>query len=285
MQPTDSLREEQREAWSSAAAAWQQGAETPLPIDPVTAYLLAEARIAPGMRVLDLGSGAGNPALFIAEKVGPSGSVLGLDLSPAMVEGTGDRAHRRGLANATFRAIERETDLGVPPASFDAATSRCCLMYPPDPAAALSALRAAVRPRGRIAFSTWAGLDRCPSHRLLAEVVGVQVTLTAQEGRGLALPFTALPTAESHRIVCATAGLIEVITHEVDVTIDAESAEAYWQSRVSRSGPLRSALRAHPAAARDEVGVAFIARLRELFGSGPIRFTDLMLVTSGSVPD
>jgi ubiquinone/menaquinone biosynthesis C-methylase UbiE len=283
MQQADRLREEQRDAWSAAAAAWQQGAETPLPIDPVSEYLLAEARIGIGMHVLDLGSGAGNPAFFIAEKVGASGSVLGLDLSSAMVEGTSERARRRGLANATFRAIDRETELGVPAASFDAATARCCLMYPPDPAAALSALRAAVKPGGRVAFSTWAGLDRCPSHRLLAEVVQEQVTLTAVEARGLALPFTAMPDRETHRAACAAAGLIEVITHEVDVITEAENAEAFWLSRVSRSGPLRTALRAHPAAARDEVGTAFMARLRDLFGSGPIHFTDLILVTAGTV--
>lgn len=284
MQPADQLREEQREAWSAAAAAWQQGAETPTPIDPVTTYLLSEARIGPGMHVLDLGSGAGNPAFFIAEQVGASGSVLGLDLSQAMVEGTSERARRRGFANATFRAIERETELGVPPASFDAATARCCLMYPPDPTAALTALRAAVKPSGRIAFSTWAGLDRCPSHRLLSEVVTEQVNLTAEEARGLALPFTAMPTAETHRIACAAAGLIEVITHQVDVITEAENAEAFWQSRVSRSGPLRTALRTHPASARDAVGAAFTARLRELFGSGPVHFTDLILVTAGTVP-
>ncbi|HVA88492.1 MAG TPA: methyltransferase domain-containing protein [Chloroflexota bacterium] len=284
MQPGDHLRREQRDAWSAAAAAWQEGAETPLPMDPVTECLLAEARIGPGMRVLDLGSGAGNPAFFIAEKVGASGSVLGLDLSPAMVEGTSERARRRGLGNATFRVIERETELDVPSASFDAATARCCLMYPPDPTAALAALSAAVRPGGRIAFSTWAAWDRCPSHRLLAEVVGEQVTLTAEEGRGLALPFTALPTPETHRAACETAGLVEVVTHEVDVIIEAESAEAFWQSRVARSGPLRSALRAHPISAREAVGAAFTARLRELFGPGSVHFTDLILVTAGTVP-
>ncbi|MGH2344566.1 MAG: class I SAM-dependent methyltransferase, partial [Chloroflexota bacterium] len=254
MQPADRLRNEQRDAWSAAAAAWQQGAETPLPIDPVTERLLAEARIGPGMHVLDLGSGAGNPALFIAEQVGADGSVVGLDLSPAMVEGTSDRARRRGLANATFRVIERETELGVPPASFDAATARCCLMYPPDPAAALATLSAAVRPGGRVAFSTWAALDRCPSHRLLTEVVGAQVTLTDEERRGLTLPFTALPTPAVHRTVCEGAGLVEVMTREIETAIEAESAEAFWESRVSRSGPLRAALRAHPAAARDAVG-------------------------------
>ncbi len=284
MQPADRLRNEQRDAWSAAAAAWQQGAETPLPIDPVTERLLAEARLAPGMRVLDLGSGAGNPALFIAEQVGPTGSVLGLDLSPAMVEGTSDRARRRGLTNATFRVIERETDLGVPPASFDAATSRCCLMYPPNPAAALAALSAAVRPGGRVAFSTWATLDRCPSHRLLTEVVSAQVSLTDEELAVLTLPFTALPTPAVHQAICEHAGLVEVTTQEIDMPNDAESAEAFWESRVSRSGPLRTALRAHPTEARDAVGTAFTARLHQMFGAGPIHFIDRMLVTAGSVP-
>ncbi len=284
MPNADRIRQEQREIWSAAAAAWQQGAETPLPIDPTTERLLAQAPLGPGMRVLDLGSGAGNPALFIAERVGEAGSVLGLDLSPAMVDGTSDRARRRGLTNARFRLIEREVELGVPDAAFDAATARCCLMYAPDPATALTAVRPAVRPAGRIAFSTWARLDRCPSHRLLVEAVGACVALNAEESRGLSLPFTALPTPDIHLAVCREAGLAEIVTHEVEMAIEAESAEAFWQGRVSRSGPLLGALRAHPAEAREAVAEEFISRLRARFGAGPIHFTDLVLVTGASVP-
>ena len=284
MQEGDRLREEQRQLWSAAADAWQKGAETPLPMDPVTERLLLEARIGPGMRVLDLGSGAGNPAFFLAERVGSDGSVLGLDLSSAMVEGTSERASRRGLTNVGFRLIESEVELGVPPASFDAATARCCLMYPPDPAAAVRALAAAVRPGRRIAFSTWAALERCPSHRLLDSVVSDQVALSAEEWRILTLPFTALPTPAIHRTVCEAAGLVDVTTQEMEMSIEAESAEAFWQSRVYRSGPLLGALRAHPVGAREAVGKAIEARLRTMFGSGPIRFTDLMLVTGASVP-
>ncbi len=284
MQEGDRLRTEQRELWTAAADAWQKGAETPLPMDPVTERLLVEARIGPGTRVLDLGSGAGNPALFIAERVGPEGSVLGLDLSPGMVEGTNERARRRGLTNAAFRLIEREVELGVPPASFDTATARCSLMYPPDPTAALSALRQAIRPGGRVAFSTWAGLDRCPSHRFLVEVVGSRVVLSAEETRILTLPFTALPTEAIHRAACERAGLVEVDTHEIEMPIEAESAEAFWHSRISRSGPLLGALRAHSTADREMVGETFVARLHTMFGAGPIRFTDLMLVTGASVP-
>lgn len=284
MQDADRLRHEQRTLWSGAAGAWQRTAETPIPLDPITARILAEARIQAGMRVLDLGSGAGNPALFIAEQVGETGSVLGLDLSPVMVAGTNERARRRGLAHASFRLIEREVELGVPDASFDAATARCCLMYVPDPAAALAALRAAVRPGGRVAFSTWAVLERCPSHRLLDSVVSDQVPLSEEEWQGLTLPFTALPTAAVHRAACERAGLVDIVTHEVETLIEAESAEAFWQSRISRSGPLLGALQAHPAEAREAVGKEFLARLHAIFGDGPIRFTDLMLVTGASVP-
>jgi predicted RNA methylase len=54
--------------------------------DPITLRLLVEAGLAPGMRVLDLGSGAGNVARLVAELVGPDGAVVGVEQDPAAVE-------------------------------------------------------------------------------------------------------------------------------------------------------------------------------------------------------
>src|SRR6185437_735075 len=101
--------------------------------DPLTHRLLREAGLAPGMRVLDLGSGAGNVTRLAAELVGPHGTVVGVERDPAAVE----LARRRtDAANIEFRVGDVQTLDGIEP-GFDAVIGRLVLMYLPDPVAAL----------------------------------------------------------------------------------------------------------------------------------------------------
>jgi SAM-dependent methyltransferase len=114
--------------------------------------LFADAGLAPGMRVLDLGSGAGDVALTAAALVGPTGSVLGVDMNPAILQTARARAHAAGLANVAFVA----GDLGAgfePEGEFDALVGRVVLMYISEPAAALRRLVRRLRPGGIVAFT------------------------------------------------------------------------------------------------------------------------------------
>jgi SAM-dependent methyltransferase len=114
--------------------------------DPLTHRLLREAGLAPGMRVLDLGSGAGNVTRLAAELVGPRGSVVGLERDPAAVE----LARRRTDAgNVEFRVGDVQTLDGLED-GFDVVVGRLVLMYLTDPAAALARAAARVRPGGLI---------------------------------------------------------------------------------------------------------------------------------------
>src|SRR5262249_27328966 len=108
------VRERQRADWNRAAAGWRQRAERPTGDTTPTDRLVAMAGIRTGQRVLDLACGVGDPALAIAERVGPSGTVLGLDLSEAMLAGARTFAHQRGIGNAEFRRIDSELELSVP---------------------------------------------------------------------------------------------------------------------------------------------------------------------------
>lgn len=113
--------------------------------DPMTRRFLVEAGLAPGMRVLDLGSGAGNVAMLAAELVGPGGSVVGVDRDPEAV----DRARRliaaNGLSNVEVRVADVQTLEGVE-AGFDAVVGRFILMYQPDPVGTLRQAVARLRP-------------------------------------------------------------------------------------------------------------------------------------------
>lgn len=117
---------------------------------PFTRYLLENAGIEGGMKVLDVGSGAGDVALLAAELVGPTGSVVGVDQDPEVLETASARAEASGFANVSFHAGDfRE---GVPGDGFDAVVGRLVLLYVPDPAAALRGLVERLKPGGVVAF-------------------------------------------------------------------------------------------------------------------------------------
>ncbi|HEX5204835.1 class I SAM-dependent methyltransferase [Paractinoplanes rhizophilus] len=114
--------------------------------DPLTRRLLERAGLAAGMRVLDLGSGAGNVARLAAELVGPGGAVVGVERNPDAVE----LARRRTDApNIEYRVGEVETLDGIE-SGFDAVIGRLILMYVPDPVAALRRAASRLRPGGVI---------------------------------------------------------------------------------------------------------------------------------------
>jgi len=115
------------------------------------------AALSPGERVVDVGCGGGDVAMAAAAAVGPSGSVLGIDLSPDELDVARVRAAQRGLDNVEFREADASSDLG--PESFDVLTSRFGVMFFADPVAAFAHLRTAMRPGGRLAFACWQDLE------------------------------------------------------------------------------------------------------------------------------
>lgn len=115
-----------------------------------TRRMLLEAGITPGMRVLDVGSGAGDVALLLAELIGHQGQVLGIDSNAAILVTARARAAKAGLTNVSFPSGDvGSIDLG---AGFDAAVGRCVLFFVPDPVSVLRRVAAAVRPGGIVAF-------------------------------------------------------------------------------------------------------------------------------------
>jgi SAM-dependent methyltransferase len=154
------VKDQQRKDWGEAAPGWSKHDDRLRRITaPVTERLLALARIAPGQRVLDIASGGGQPALSIAELVGPSGSVLATDMAPEMLEVAREKAQGQGLTNVEFRLVDGE-ELDVEPNSFDAVTCRWGIMFMPEPVRCLKQAHRALKPGGRIAVAVWGPPDR-----------------------------------------------------------------------------------------------------------------------------
>jgi len=119
-------------------------------IDPITRQFLIEAGIAPGMRVLDIGSGAGDVAFIAADLVGPTGKVVGVDRSAVAVARARSRADSRSLGNVTF--VESELSAMAFDQPFDAAIGRYVLCFQPDLVSLLRVIASQVRSGGVIVF-------------------------------------------------------------------------------------------------------------------------------------
>ncbi|MCC8966704.1 class I SAM-dependent methyltransferase [Bradyrhizobium sp. Pear76] len=151
--------------------------------DASTWQLLKEAGLSPGMKVLDIGSGAGNVSFIAAGLVGESGAVVGVDSNPAIVEEAASTARSLGLNQVAFRAgdintIALERD-------FDAVIGRLVLIYVKDPAALLRQLLGHVKPGGIVAFQDldWGeGPIAIPPSPLLSQAWGYVKEMFARAG-------------------------------------------------------------------------------------------------------
>jgi SAM-dependent methyltransferase len=127
---------------------------------PYTKRFLEDAGIARGMKVLDVGTGAGDVALLVADLVGQDGNVTGVDLNQELIEMAKARAAAGGLENVSFivgdaATIELDRNL-------DAVVGRCVLFFTAEPAALVRRLAGHVRDGGIVAFQEPANATLAP---------------------------------------------------------------------------------------------------------------------------
>jgi SAM-dependent methyltransferase len=139
-----------RAQWEDAAEAWHRWGPTIEDwLGPATERMLDAAAITAGSKVLDVAAGAGGQSIAAARRVGPAGRVLATDISPAILAYAAKAAEDAGLGNLTTVEMDGER-LTADEGGFDAVISRVGLIYFPDRQAALTAMRGALRPGGRI---------------------------------------------------------------------------------------------------------------------------------------
>jgi ubiquinone/menaquinone biosynthesis C-methylase UbiE len=132
-------------------------------VNPITKRILLAAGIGPGMRVLDVGCGAGDVTFLISEIVGREGQVVGIDRADAALAAAQARATNHPLQNVSFQQGEPASLSFEKP--FDAAAGRYVLMFQADPPALLRAVARHVRPGGVVAFHEpdWDGCRSRPT--------------------------------------------------------------------------------------------------------------------------
>jgi ubiquinone/menaquinone biosynthesis C-methylase UbiE len=167
----------QREEWNRVAPAWEKW-DRRLEENMVfiNYRLVADARLRPGQHVLDLGSGTGCPALLAAQAVGNGGGVVGLDLAEGMLAVARRKASALNVPNVTFRTAD-VTALPFEADTFDAVTSRFCLMFLPEIPKALAEIARVLKPTGYLAAAVWSVPEKNPFITIPLKVLGTFLTL------------------------------------------------------------------------------------------------------------
>jgi ubiquinone/menaquinone biosynthesis C-methylase UbiE len=204
---------------------------------PLSRRMLALGSVEIGHRVLDIGTGIGEPAMTAAIAVGPEGGVFAIDPDPDMIAIARDRAELERLSNIEF-AVQRVEELRLPRGSFDAVLCRWSLMFVDDLNATLAGLRGLLRPGGRLVAATWGPPDRVPALSLARRVIhdhfGVEPPPYG--------PKTAFALSDTDRLVDAfrTAGFPGTAQERLLLTYRFRSAEEYLQFRTDCTGDLFS---------------------------------------------
>src|SRR4051794_18371939 len=193
--------------------AWAEVREPlELQLAPLGRRALAALAPHPGESVLDIGCGGGETALDLARSVAPDGTVVGIDLSAAVLA----FAQRAAKGCERVRFVQADAQVfPFEPSSFDAAFSRFGVMFFTDPTAAFINIRRSLRPHGRLAFVCWRALEENPLDILPLRAASAYLPLQPAHDPNAPGPFAFANPNRVHGVL-EDAGFreIEIVAHD-----------------------------------------------------------------------
>jgi ubiquinone/menaquinone biosynthesis C-methylase UbiE len=204
--------------WNSAGGRhWverQQSQDTVLA--PILHATLERAQVGPGEHVVDIGCGTGASAIALAARVGPSGQVVGVDVSTPMLA----RAAERLPTGSPVKFVRADaTTYPFQPAGYDLLFSRFGVMFFAEPARAFANLRAALKPSGRLTFACWRRFDENAWLQVPLRAAQEHVPPLPRPGPEDPGPFSFASEARVHRIL-EQAGFRSIALEPRDFELD-----------------------------------------------------------------
>jgi SAM-dependent methyltransferase len=260
--------------WHAQIATFTQGA---------TKAIMEAAHLRPGMRVLDLASGVGDPALSIAREVAPSGRVTATDLGPGMMSLAEELARKKGLTNIEFREANAES-LPFADKSYDVLTCRFGVMFFPDLPKALHECYRVLKPGGRAAFVAW-GKKEQPFFTTTAGIVLKHVPAPPPPPDPDAPSLFMFGERDRLRRALEAAGFSNV--HEEDRIVAgrwASSVEEYWEQFTEVAAPFRPLIDQLTAEKKTQAKTEILAELKKFWNGKELNMPLEIVIGTGIRP-
>jgi SAM-dependent methyltransferase len=233
----------QAEYWNSGPAQTWINCQAALDqrLAPLTELLIARAGVRPGDCVIDVGCGTGTTTLRLAAEVGAHGSVLAIDISQPLLALARRRCLEQGHANVRLIRADAQTHR-FERGCHDLVVSRFGVMFFDDPVGAFRNLAGALRPRGRLAFSSWAPLEANPWFALPLQVGIERFGPPAPQPPRAPGPL-ALSEPDYIEEILSTAGFADIRIERTETWLPGAASPREEAALAGQVGPLARLLR------------------------------------------
>jgi ubiquinone/menaquinone biosynthesis C-methylase UbiE len=245
----------------------------------LTEAIVEATQVEPGMVVLDLACGTGEPAISLASQLKGSGEVIGVDISTEPLKIAEERVAARVLANVTFQTADAHS-LPFPDARFDRITSRLGVMFFADLPRAAREMHRVLKPKGTVTLLAWGSMEQ----PYFEATIGTLLR---------ALPGARVPETAAKMFAFGRPDVLSRVLREAGFTAVNESFQtepwtwpgtpdevwAYFQEVTIPFAPL---LKSIPAERREEVDAAVLRAISRYYDGREIKFTATVNITSGA---
>jgi enediyne biosynthesis protein CalE5 len=216
----------QKMVWNDLSVSWEKwhglfeaGAS------PMTEVMLDLGKVGDGQKIIDIGSGMGDPALQAAARVGPNGRVTAVDQSGEMLAIARCRAEKEGLSNIEFIEQDAEALVLDNKKIYDAALARWSLMFLPDPDAILRTLWEHLGFQKRLALTVWGNPEEVPVLSLGFQIVAKNLEMPAPSAE-IPGPFKFANTDQLSKTL-SRIGFTDIATQRHELMFTFQNAEEF----------------------------------------------------------
>ena len=245
----------------------------------MTEAIVAEAQVAPGMRVLDVACGTGEPAISLAHLLNGTGLVLGVYISPEPLRVAAQRARERRLANASFQQADVHS-LPFADGNFDRVTSRLGVMFFADLPRALREMHRVLKPGGRITLLAWGPMQQPYFESTIGTILRV-------------VPGSSLPDSGRRMFRFGAAGELAAALEESGFCGIEENfrvvpwswpgtPEEVWDYFQEVTVPFKPLIEAIPEKRRETVTAEVLREIRRFYDGAQVNFTATICLTSAT---